>query len=307
MRKSPTLHRMDFFNTSASYEQRLSLARFEKKQVEIWIKRDDLLHPFVSGNKYRKLKYVAQDALNRGKSRLVTFGGAYSNHLVATASAGAALGLKTSAIVRGGEELDSPMLAICRLYGMEVLQVSREEYRDKEAAFHKFFKEDDSVYRIEEGGYSALGAKGCADLLPELKNNYTHIFCAVGTGTTVAGLANGAGKETTVNGAVVLKGAEYLQAEIDKLLIPGAKAILHHDFHFGGYGKFDKEIMTFIKDFASQSGILTDPVYTAKMMMGIIHLAENNYFKPGDKILAIHTGGLWGLTSDKAIKLSRNL
>lgn len=298
---------MDFFNTSASYEQQLHLPLFEEKQLEVWIKRDDLLHPFVSGNKYRKLKYLVQDATNQGKNHLVTFGGAYSNHLVATASAGAALGLKATAIVRGEEELDSPMLAICRLYGTEILQVSREEYRDKDAVFNKFFRGAINVYRIEEGGYSALGAKGCADLLSELKNHYNHIFCAVGTGTTVAGIANGAWDGATVHGVVVLKGAEYLQGEIDQLLIPGKKVTLHHEFHFGGYGKFDREIISFIKDFASHTGVLLDPVYTAKMMLGIIKLAENNYFKPGDKILAVHTGGLWGLMSEKAVALSKEV
>ncbi|HYG16625.1 MAG TPA: pyridoxal-phosphate dependent enzyme [Bacteroidia bacterium] len=295
---------MDLFNTSASYEQRLYLPIFEQKQVEVWMKRDDLLHPFVSGNKYRKLKYLIQDMLSQKKKHLVTFGGAYSNHLVATASAGAAAGLNTTAIVRGDEELDSPMLALCRLYGMEILQVSREEYRDKDSAFNRFFKEANSVYRIEEGGYSELGTKGCTDLLSELKTTYNHIFCAVGTGTTVAGLANGAGNDTKVHGVMVLKGAEYLQDKIDKLLIPGKKVQLHHEFHFGGYGKFDKEIIKFIRNFAGQTGVLLDPVYTAKMMLGINHLAENNYFKPRDKVLAVHTGGLWGLTSDKAVKLS---
>lgn len=270
------------------------------------MKRDDLLHPFVSGNKYRKLKYLVQDAITQGKNHLVTFGGAYSNHLVATASAGAALGLKTTAIVRGEEELDSPMLAICRLYGMEILQVNREEYRDKDAAFKRFFRGGDTVYRVEEGGYSALGVKGCTDLLSELSNSYNHIFCAVGTGTTVTGLANGADGKTEVHGMVVLKGAEYLQEEINKLLMPGKSVTLHHEFHFGGYGKFDKEIISFIKAFAIQTGVLLDPIYTAKMMLGIINLIKNDYFSPGNKILAIHTGGLWGLISDKAVKLSRN-
>lgn len=295
---------MDFFNTEASIEQRIKLPIFEQKQIEVWMKRDDLLHPFVSGNKYRKLKYLAADAKQLGKSHLVTFGGAYSNHLVATASAGAALGLKTTAIVRGEEELNNPMLSICQLYGMELKQVSRELYRDKEKAFFSFFGDDETdVYRIEEGGYSTLGAKGCEDLLGELKQSYQHIFCAVGTGTTVAGLINGADTNTTINGVVVLKGAEYIKDEIDGLLTQHKEYKLHHNFHFGGYGKFDRGIIDFIKQFATQTGILLDPVYTAKMVLGLTQLIEQDYFAPNTKILTVHTGGLWGLTSDKTSKI----
>lgn len=268
------------------------------------MKRDDLLHPFVSGNKYRKLKYLAADAKQLGKNHLVTFGGAYSNHLVATASAGAALGLKTTAILRGEEELNNPMLSICQLYGMELKQISRELYRDKDKTFSSFFSDEDTdVYRIEEGGYSALGAKGCKDLLGELKQPYQHIFCAVGTGTTLAGLINGADANTTINGVVVLKGAEYIKGEIDSLLPQPKAYTLHHNFHFGGYGKFDKEVIDFIKRYAVQTGVLLDPVYTAKMMLGLTQLVEQDYFAPNTKILAIHTGGLWGLTSDKTSKL----
>lgn len=295
---------MNFFNTSASYEQKIELPLFDQKQVEVWMKRDDLLHPFVSGNKYRKLKYLAQDALQQGKQHLVTFGGAYSNHLVATASAGAALGLKTTAILRGEEEFNNPMLSICRLYGMGFKQVSREEYRNKDAAFAKHFGNDDGVYRIDEGGYSALGAQGCTDIFAELTQTYQHIFCAVGTGTTVAGLINGANEGTQIHGVVVLKGAEYLKTEIEKLLITPKDFTLHHNFYFGGYGKFDAEIMHFIKEFASQTGMLLDPVYTAKMMLGLQQLILQDYFPKNSKILVIHTGGLWGLTSEKAIELS---
>lgn len=294
---------MNFFNTTSSLEQKISLPLFEEKQIEVWIKRDDLLHPFVSGNKYRKLKYLVQDALAQGKTQLVTFGGAYSNHLVATASAAATLGLKTTAILRGDEELKNPMLTICQLYGMQIQQVSREDYRDKDACFERFFKNDDTVYRIEEGGYSAFGAKGCADLVSELTNKYDHIFCSVGTGTTLAGLINGAPGTTQVHGVVVLKGAEYLEGEINQLLTIPKAFTLHHNFHGGGYGKFDKETIDFIRDFATKTGILLDPVYTAKMMKGLFTLIEQDYFAPGAQILAIHTGGLWGLTSERVAKI----
>ncbi len=297
---------MDFFNTSASIEQQIMLPLFAEKQIEVWMKRDDLLHPFVSGNKYRKLKYLAQEAVLQGKQQLVTFGGAYSNHLVATASAGTALGLKTTAIVRGDEPLQNSMLTICRLYGMEVVQVSREAYRDKDTCFNTFFKGYNTVYRIEEGGYSKLGAKGCTDLITELKQPYNHIFCAVGTGTTLAGLINGTAN-TIINGIVVLKGAEYLKGEIDALLTSQKEYTLFHNFHFGGYGKFDAKIIAFIKDFAQQTGILLDPVYTAKMMLGIVSLAQQDYFTSHTKIVAIHTGGLWGLTSEKTSTLTHSV
>ena len=163
---------------------------FDKQGLEVFIKRDDLIHPFISGNKWRKLKYLLRQAQTENKSRLVTFGGAYSNHLLATAAAAAKFGFKSTGIVRG-EPVNNDTLFLCRLHGMDLLFTSRETYRDKPALFKKYFGDDPEAFFIDEGGASAEGAKGCSELIDELTETYDHIFCACGTGTTAAGIING--------------------------------------------------------------------------------------------------------------------
>jgi 1-aminocyclopropane-1-carboxylate deaminase len=240
--------------------------------VNLNFKRDDLIHPFISGNKWRKLKYNLLKAKELNKNHLLTFGGAYSNHLLATAAAGAKFNFKTTAFVRG-EKVNNPILDLCKLFGMNLIFVSRENYKDKDQLLSSNFYNDNKIYVLKEGGYGFEAEIGCREIITELKNNYDHIFCSAGTGAT----------------------AEFLRLEIDNLLIDKFDYQLHTDYHFGGYAKTKPELINFIKDFSQQTGILIDPVYTSKTLYAIQDLALKNYFKKDDKVLMMHTGGLFGI------------
>jgi len=266
-----------------------------------WIKRDDLIDPYISGNKWRKLKYILQDAAAKKKYHLVTFGGAYSNHLVATAAAAAKSGLKATAFVRG-EEVNNEMLVLCKLYGMQLIFTDRETYKDKSACYEKHFGQHEHSYFIDEGGASDEAVKGCAELISELPADIDHIFCAAGTGTTAAGLLKGiqkAGWNTKLHVVPVLKGGEFIREEISRYTDITDHLILHTDYHFGGYAKTKPELLNFMRRFIASQGILIDPVYTAKMCFAIHDMESQKYFKNEEKIVAIHTGGLLGIMGMK--------
>lgn len=289
--------RLDIFSPVHQVHDKL----FDDKGLKVYIKRDDMIHPIISGNKWRKLKYVLEQAQAENKLHLVTFGGAYSNHLLATAAAAARFGFKSTGIVRG-EKVDNDTLFLCRLHGMELLFNDRESYRDKPALFKKYFNNDDQAFFIDEGGASALAAKGCSELIAELPEVYDHIFCACGTGTTAAGIINGltdARLPTRFNAIPVFKNGDFIRKEIDHYLTYPADYELHTGYHFGGYGKTTPDLLKFTKDFIANNGILVEPVYTVKMLYAVYDLASKDYFKPGSKILAIHTGGIWGLLGMK--------
>ncbi|MBS1500701.1 MAG: 1-aminocyclopropane-1-carboxylate deaminase/D-cysteine desulfhydrase [Bacteroidetes bacterium] len=274
---------------------------FDEQGLKVFIKRDDLIHPLLSGNKWRKLKYPLRLAWEENKTHLVTFGGAYSNHLLATAAAAAKFGFRATGIVRG-EEVNNDILFLCRLHGMRLIFTDRENYRDKPALFEKYFAADSDAFFIDEGGASALGTKGVSELVGELAENYDHIFCACGTGTTAAGIINGIGGQslkTRFHGIPVLKNGEFLRADINQLLDKPADYHLHTDYHFGGYAKTTNALIAFIKRFVSSNGVLIDPVYTGKMLYAIYDLAAKKHFTEGSRILAIHTGGIWGLLGMK--------
>jgi 1-aminocyclopropane-1-carboxylate deaminase len=267
----------------------------------LWIKRDDLIDPYISGNKWRKLKYILQDAAANGKNHLVTFGGAYSNHLVATASAAARSGLKATAFVRG-EEVTNEMLVLCKLYGMQLIFTDRNAYKDKQACYDHYFAADADAYFIDEGGASPHAVQGCAELIAELPAGINHIFCAAGTGTTAAGLLKGiydAGLNTKLHVVPVLKGGEFIATEISKYTPLSGQLVLHTAYHFGGYAKTQPELLEFMKQFIKTYGILIDPVYTAKMCFAIFDLMDKDYFQPDEKIVAVHTGGLLGIMGMK--------
>ncbi len=274
---------------------------FTAKGLQVSIKRDDLIHPIISGNKWRKLKYVLQQAQAQNKTHLVTFGGAYSNHLLATAAAAAKFGFKATGVVRG-EEVENDTLFLCKLHGMQLIFTDREGYRDKQALFKKFFANDRQAFFIDEGGASAEGAKGVSELVNELPQTYDNIFCACGTGTTAAGIINGVtakGLPTQFNAVTVLKNGDFMRDEINRFLTSPTQYALHTDYHFGGYGKTTPELIGFIKQFVTQTGILIEPIYTGKMLYAIYDLAAKDHFAPGSKILAIHSGGIWGLLGMK--------
>jgi len=263
----------------------------------LFVKRDDLIDPFVSGNKWRKLKYILQDATEKNKKHLITFGGAYSNHLLATAAAAAQNNFKTTAFVRG-EEVNNPMLTLCKLFGMQLHFIDRESYKHKEVLFEKHYSNNNEAYFVNEGGASEEAVIGCAEIIEELEENFDHIFCAAGTGTTAAGLLRGINKhqlQTTLHVIPVLKGGDFIQDEIAMYESDLTKLQLHTDYHFGGYAKTTPELITFIKDFTSSTGILLDPIYTSKMCYATFDLIEKGIIEKDAKILMLHTGGIFGI------------
>lgn len=264
--------------------------------VQLFLKRDDLIHPFISGNKWRKLKHHLLKAEENHKRHLITFGGAFSNHILATAAAGAKFGFKTTAFVRG-EEVQNPTLTFCKIFGMQLIFVDRLAYRDKQNLYQSYFGENSDAYFIDEGGFGPEAELGCREIIQELQQEYDHIFCAAGTGATSSGIINEIhlqNLKTQFHLIPVLKGGSFLKEDIKPLLVSDLPFHLHEDYHFGGYAKTTPQLIDFIKDFSSKTGILLDPVYTSKALFAIQDLASKNTFSKGSKILMIHTGGLFG-------------
>lgn len=262
--------------------------------VEFDVMRLDLLHPQISGNKWYKIKYQLQDAMKKGAQSVLSFGGAYSNHLHALAYAGFLSGIKTIGIIRG-EQVQNQTLVDCHSWGMEIHFVDRKRYRKKTEdgflhAIHQMFPES---YLIPEGGGGELGIKGCQEILFNIGNNYNHIFCSVGTGTTLAGLIRSVPREVIVHGMVVLKNGSYLQDEICNW-VSTDNWQLHHNYHFNGFAKISPALIQFMQEFQMKTGIELDRVYTAKMMFGILDLITSKKLDSTKRILAIHTGGLQG-------------
>jgi 1-aminocyclopropane-1-carboxylate deaminase len=276
--------------------------------ISLAIKREDLIHPVVSGNKYRKLKYNIIEAQQRGHAKILTFGGAFSNHIAAVAASGKENGLKTIGIIRG-EELatglsENPTLQFASDCGMQLEFVSREAYRLKnQSAFvAKLHDQYGDFYLLPEGGTNELAIKGCEEILTEPDADFDYICCAVGTGGTISGLINSAKPCQQVLGFPALKG-DFLRDEIAKFakssnwdLIPG--------YHFGGYAKVNAQLVDFMNRFYEENGVPLDPVYTAKMVFGVMDLIQKGFFPQGSKILMIHTGGLQGI-SGMNIKLKK--
>ncbi|KGO94334.1 1-aminocyclopropane-1-carboxylate deaminase/D-cysteine desulfhydrase [Flavobacterium subsaxonicum] len=267
--------------------------------ITLTVKREDLLHPHISGNKFRKLKYNILQAKAEGKTALLTFGGAFSNHIAATAAAGKEYNFATIGIIRG-EELahkiaDNPTLTFAQQCGMQLHFITREAYKNKtEPDFiANLIQQFGDFYLLPEGGTNDLAVKGCEEILDANDANFTHVCCAVGTGGTIAGIINSAAEGQKVLGFPALKGAGLLN-DICKFA-PKGNWELVEDYHFGGYGKVTEELILFINDFYVKTGILLDPVYTAKLFFGVIDLVNKGWFAPNSNILLIHTGGLQGI------------
>ena len=271
----------------------------DKKNIELSIKREDLIHPFVSGNKYRKLKYNVLQAREENKTTLLTFGGAFSNHIAAVASAGKAEDFNTIGIIRGEELKDkvdtNPTLSFAKSCGMTFIFISRKDYRDKSNPkfIAKLKEQFGDFYLIPEGGTNNLAIKGCQEILNEKDSKFDYICCAVGTGGTVSGIINASKSNQKVLGFSSLKG-DFLNKDISKFATSTNWKLIT-DYHFGGYGKINDSLITFINKFKSENKIPLDPIYTGKMMFGVFDLIKKGYFKPNSKILAIHTGGLQGI------------
>jgi len=264
----------------------------QNKNVQIDVLRLDKIHPVISGNKWFKLKYHF-DNFNAGNyNGILTFGGAWSNHIVATACACYLQKINCAGIIRGEKPLQlSAMLKDAEQYGMKLKFMSRESYKDKDNnQLIEVIKRDfPNYYIIREGGAGDEGEKGAAEILDLLPaNNYTHLICAVGTGTMFNGIKRSA-KDQEVIGIVVLKGWQE-----ENNMISGK---LFYDYHFGGYAKYNPDLIGFMNDFFKLTNIPTDFVYTGKLAYAIYDLIKKDHFKPASKILMIHSGGLQGNAS----------
>ncbi|MFK5891403.1 MAG: pyridoxal-phosphate dependent enzyme [Flavobacteriaceae bacterium] len=292
-----------FFNSNSVLNEPLNWSLASNKGVTVVIKREDLLHPEVSGNKFRKLKYNLIKAKADGYDTLLTYGGAFSNHIAATAAAGNLFNFKTIGVIRGnelGDDLEktlaqNPTLKLAHKYGMRFKFVSRSDYRLKTTSefIDKLHLEFGKFYNVPEGGTNNLAIKGCEEILKPEDDLFDFICVAAGTGGTISGLINSSKRHQKVLGFPALKG-DFLNNDIKKLIRPKNNWQLICDYHFGGYAKISKELVTFINNFKSETGLSLDAIYTGKMLFGIADLLQKDYFKKGSKILAIHTGGMQG-------------
>lgn len=273
--------------------------KLSTNNISVSIRREDLIHPFISGNKFRKLKYNLVQAKAENQETLLTFGGAFSNHIAAAAYAGKEQGFKTIGIIRG-DELESkimvnPTLKFAQECGMRFKFITREDYRHKtEEEFIEILKQEfGNFYLVPEGGTNEFAVKGCGEILTEEDSQYDFICCAVGTGGTISGLINSILPHQKVLGFPALKG-DFLKEEIRKFAQKENWELIT-EYHFGGYGKVNPELIAFINRFYAENSIPLDPIYTAKMVFGVMDLIEKNYFPENSKILLIHTGGIQGI------------
>ncbi|MEM9143763.1 MAG: pyridoxal-phosphate dependent enzyme [Bacteroidota bacterium] len=282
-----------------SKNQEIRLPLLSEKGITIHIKREDRIHPLISGNKYRKLKYNLAAVKESNIKTLLTYGGAYSNHIAAVAFAGKKEGLETIGVVRG-EELqdkwqDNPTLTLANAHGMHFIFVSREKYRNKmDRGFQKeLMARFGPFYSLPEGGTNTLAVTGCEEILTPEDARFNVIGCSVGTGGTLAGLINASRGHQHILGFPAVKG-DFLQEDIRKFA-PRGNWSLQTAYTFGGYAKVPDALIEFINVFYQNTGIPLDPIYTGKMMFGILEMVRNNRFKANTRILAIHTGGLQGI------------
>jgi len=275
----------------------------KERKITLLIKREDLNHPFLSGNKWHKLKYNIREAQIQGKKTLLTFGGAYSNHIYAVSAVGYVFKFNTIGIIRGEEHLPlNPTLSFAQENGMKLYYLDREKYRKKNSLeiLDELKKDFGDFYLLPEGGTNQLAVKGCSEIIDTLNEDFDYICCPCGTGGTLAGLISGLKGKKFLLGIAVLKGALFLKENVSSLIQDFNETNYNNwdinlDYHFGGYAKFDKHLLNFVNNFTSQNQIPIEPIYSGKMLFGIYDLVSRGFFKEGSRIIAIHTGGLQGL------------
>lgn len=305
-----------FLEKKYSRTQEIHFSDIADKKVRLFVKREDELHPFISGNKYRKLTYNLLEAKRNNLSTLLTFGGAFSNHIAATAAAGFEHGFKTIGVIRGNElafNLESvlqqnPTLKFAAEQGMQFHFVSRSDYRLKTSEkfidnLKKLFGE---FYLVPEGGTNEFAVKGCEEILNVDDEKYNFICSSIGTGGTISGIINSIKSNQKVIGFPALKG-EFLKHEIEKYALNRNNWSINTHYHFGGYAKISSDLIAFINQFKIETKIPLDPIYTGKLMFGIIDLIKKNSFEEGSKILAIHTGGLQGIAGMNTLLKKKKL
>ena len=284
-------------NYDASHLETIQNPLFDIYEISLKIKRDDLIHPVISGNKWRKLKYQLVDALESRTSHLISMGGAYSNHLHALAYIGHQLNLKTTAFIRGEYDPENQTIQDLEKWGMHCIFVSRETYR----SYRGLMASDDlqhqykNSYWLKEGGFSRKAISGVQEILTEIDEPFDKFAVACGTALTLTGIVLGLKERQQALGFTSFKNKRafprYLRHQLDKK--PEQYEFIF-EYRFGGFGKFDQTLLRFQDDFFKQTKIQLDKVYTTKLMYGLLDLVSKDYFKPGTRIIALHTGGTQG-------------
>lgn len=283
------------------------LANADVLGMPVWIKRDDLLHPVVSGNKFRKLKYPLLAIANQRQPSdatptLITMGGLWSNHLHATAYAAAELNYDSIGLVRAHVGMHSAMLADCQSQGMQLKFVDRVSYRmlrDDDEYWQRLVAPAAQQFWLPEGGSAPLALRGVAEVVAELEFIPDTLIVACGTAATLAGLLAGLQGRSRVVGIAVLQNADYLHAEIARLLQQGGYPAYQNyqlltEFAHGGYAKVSPELLAFCAQFTKQTDVPIEPVYTGKVMYAVRELIQAGYFHPQERLIILHTGGLQG-------------
>lgn len=267
------------------------------------VARLDQLHPFISGNKYFKLKYNLLQVTEQNRHGIITMGGAYSNHLAATAFACYEQGMSSVGIVRG-EVIEplNPTLSFCRKHNMKLISVSRDHYASTSEVVQEIITHHQPLLFVPEGGNNEMGIKGCKEILQHIPgaDEFTHIICSIGTGTTFKGIASAANASQMVIGITALKIKKDEQEQFilqHTSVSQAAKQIILFDFAGKGYARTDEHLLNFMNSFYTKTSIPTDIVYTGKLIQAVIALAERNYFSDDSKLLVIHSGGLQGNNS----------
>lgn len=280
-------NRLDFNNVTTDP---ISLA--SHNEISTHVLRIDKLNPVISGNKWFKLRFYIDEARAAGKKGILTFGGAWSNHIVATAAICRDSGLSSIGIIRGEEPANpSPTLIQAREMGMHLFFTIRIDYT-KRGIPPSITAEDYLI--VEEGGYGRTGANGASTIFEYVKGDYTHYCCAVGTGTMMAGLINGAMSSQVVTGISVMKNNMDLENSVQRLVSNNVRWEILHDYHFGGYAKKTNTLLDFMNAFFRDHQVPLDFVYTGKLFYAVANLIRANYFPPGSRLLLIHSGGLQG-------------
>ena len=279
--------------------QRLHHPLLTRYDVELWCKRDDLIHPAISGNKWRKLKYHLLHAREHGKQHLLSFGGAYSNHIHALAAAGYQTGLRTTGIIRGeADAVSNTTLRDARRWGMDLVFVDRQSYRQRQDPdWLAQFDAPDTLI-VPEGGSSPLAIPGVAELVGEVPFSPDLWVLPCASGGTLAGLIAGKRDREQILAIAVLKGGDFITDEVCRLhpaaaSIPGWRIALDH--HDGGYAKFSPALWQWVEDFSADTGLPLEPIYSGKAMWGLFRELAAGHIAPGSKIVFIHTGGMQGL------------
>ncbi|MCR9289301.1 pyridoxal-phosphate dependent enzyme [Saprospiraceae bacterium] len=293
------------FSSQKSPIQKITSNFLTQKEIQLFIKRDDLIHAEISGNKWRKLKYNLIEAKKTNQSTLLTFGGAFSNHISAVAAAGAEFGFRTIGIIRGEQVLPlNPTLSFAKKCGMDLHFINRTLYRNKNKPDYqnRLKNQFGDFFLLPEGGTNCLALEGCSEIIQEVKNKHidTDYYCvSCGTGGTISGIISGLNGEKKVLGFSALKG-DFLTTEVFKLLNECVGKEFSNweiltEYHFGGYAKWTPELINFINQLYEETTIPFDPIYTGKMLFGIYDLIRKDFFEKGSSLMVIHTGGLQGI------------